>query len=70
MHTSNGMVVLVNDKVMAMWMLVPLVQIDKVVNRKSGHATGNGPTHFAQVFGEVVKVITNGCFTRFNCCKT
>jgi hypothetical protein len=64
------MIVLMNDKVMAMWMLIPLVQIDKVVNGESRDAVGNGPTHFAQVFGEVVKVITNVCFTRFNCCET
>ena len=69
MHTSNGVIVLMNDKVMAMWMLVPLVQIDKVVNRESWDA-GNGPTRFAQVFGEVVKVIMNVCFTRLNCCET
>ena len=66
MHTSNGVIVLMNDKVMAMWMLIPLVQIDKVVNGESRDAVGNGPTHFAQVFGEVVKV----SFTRFNCCET
>ena len=69
MHTSNGVIVLMNDKVMAMWMLVPLVQIDKVVNRESWDA-GDGATHFAQVFGEVVKVIMNVCFTSLDCCET
>lgn len=69
MHTSNGVIVLMNDKVMAMWMLVPLVQIDKVVNRESRDA-GERATHVAQVFGDVVKAIMNVCFTSLDCCET
>lgn len=45
MHTSNGVVVLMDDKVMTMWMLVLLVQVDKVVNGNS-RDTCNRPTNF------------------------
>ena len=69
-HTSNGMIMLMHDKMPSVRMLVPLIQVIELVYGLQGLLpSSTWSDRLRKVLGEESKVIIYTCFTCLDSCE-